>query len=80
MDHRSLQPGTNVTELYKDFDYVYSRGGDFVLSTHSYAFNYNMRGSEKKMGEVLKEFLLYVKHKEDIEFVTLDKIFEGENK
>jgi len=75
IDHKSLQPATNINKLYKNFDYVYSQGGDFVLSTHSYGFNYKMQGSDKTMGEVLKEFLLYVKSKDNIEFVTLDKIF-----
>lgn len=80
IDHRSLQPGSNVEKLYKDFDFVYSKGGDFVLSTHSYGFNHKMQGSDKTMGEVLKEFLLYVQKKENVEFVRLNKIFEGEEK
>jgi hypothetical protein len=80
MDHRSLQPGTNLDELYKDFEYVYSKGGNFVLSTHSYGFNYKMQGSDKTMGEVLKEFLLYAQKKDNVEFVAMDKIFEGVKK
>lgn len=79
MDHRSLQPGTDVEELYRDFDYTYNNGWDFVLSTHSYGFNIKMQESEKTMGEILKEFLLYVKKKNNVEFVTINKIFE-ENK
>lgn len=80
MDHRSLQPGTNLDELYKDFEYVYSKGGNFVLSTHSYGFNHKMQGSDKTMGEVLKEFLLYAQKKDNVEFVAMDKIFEGVKK
>jgi predicted deacetylase len=76
MDHRSLQPGTNIKELYDDFDYIHTQGGDFVLSTHSYGFNYKMQGSDKTMGEILKEFLLYAQNKNSIEFVGLNKIFE----
>lgn len=71
------QPGTNIEELYKDFEYVYSKGGNFVLSTHSYGFNHKMQGSDKTMGEV---FLLYVKTKDNVEFVAIDKIFEGDTK
>ena len=78
MDHRSLQPGTKVEELYKDFEYVYLKGGNFVLSTHSYGFNHRMQGDDKTMGQVLKEFLLYAQKKDNIEFVSLNKIFEGE--
>jgi len=76
IEHRSLQPGTDIGELYKDFEYVYSKGGDFVLSTHSYAFNQKMQGNHKTMGEVLKEFLLYIRNKNNIDFVSLDKIFK----
>ena len=75
IDHRSLQPGTNIEELYKDFEYVYSKGGNFVLSTHSYGFNHKMQGSDKTMGEVLKEFLLYVQKKDNIEFVSINNLF-----
>ena len=78
MNHRSLQPGTKVEELYKDFEYVYLKGGNFVLSTHSYGFNHRMQGDDKTMGQVLKEFLLYAQKKDNIEFVSLNKIFEGE--
>ena len=78
MDHKSLQPGTCLIELYKDFEFVYSKGGNFVLSTHSYAFNYKMNGIDKTMGEVLREFLLFVKSKKNVEFVSLDKIMEVE--
>jgi len=75
MDHKSLQPGTDIEKLYNDFDYIYKKNGNFVLSTHSYGFNHKMQGSDKTMGEVLKEFLFYVKKKNNVEFVTLDKIF-----
>ena len=35
-----------------------------------------MNNSEKNMGEVLKEFLEYVKRKDNVNFVSLNKIFE----
>lgn len=75
IDHRSLQPATDVRKLYEDFEYVYSKGGDFVLSTHSYAFNYKMQGSDKTMGEILREFLLYVNKRKNVKFVSINKIF-----
>jgi predicted deacetylase len=76
IEHRSLQPGTNITDLYEDFEYVYSKKGNFVLSTHSYGFSFNMKGSNRTMGEVLKDFLDYVTRKSGIKFVSLDKVFE----
>ena len=79
MDHVSLQLGSSIDDLYKAFDSTYSKGGDFVLSTHSYGFNYKMMESDETMGEVLKTFLEYVSKKEDVEFVTLNKLFEKEN-
>jgi predicted deacetylase len=76
VEHYSLQPGTNIEKLKKGFDIVYGLGGDFVLSTHSYAFNHTMTDSTLKMGAVLNEFLQYVKSKKNIQFVGLDELFE----
>lgn len=75
VEHHSLQPGTNVEQLKKAFDIVYDLGGDFVLSTHSYGFNHTMDDSLLKMGDVLREFLHYVKSKNNIEFVGLNELF-----
>lgn len=78
VQHRSLQPGTNVDNLYEDFEYIYSKykDGCFVLATHSYGFNYLMKSCKKTMGEVFREFLLYVQKKDNIKFVTLGELLE----
>tara|TARA_Y100001970_G_scaffold107560_1_gene134486 strand:+ start:7057 stop:8046 length:990 start_codon:yes stop_codon:yes gene_type:complete len=76
IDHKSLQPGTNINKLYESFDYVYSKNGNFVLSTHSYGFNHKMVGKDQTMGDALKKFLLYVKKKNMVEFVPVNQIFE----
>lgn len=75
IDHKSLQPRTDIDELYQSFEYVYSKDGNFVLSTHSYGFNHKMQGSDKTMGEVLKEFLLYAQKKDNVEFVSINNLF-----
>ena len=74
-DHRSLQTHTDVEQLYRDFKYAHSKGADFVLSTHSYGFNYRMSYGDITMGEVLKKFLLFAQ-KNNVQFVKIDKIFE----
>ena len=63
-------------KLYESFDYVYSKNGNFVLSTHSYGFNHKMVGKDQTMGDALKKFLLYVKKKNMVEFVPVNQIFE----
>ncbi len=76
IEHRSLQPSTNIDELYEDFEYIYKKGDNFVLSTHSYGFNHKMIGSDKTMGEVLKEFLFYVQKKNDVDFISINNLFK----
>lgn len=74
-DHRTLQPGTDMTQLYRDFDYACKKSDHFILSTHSYAFKYKMHTSNQSMGEALRDFMNYAKTNSALEFVTLDKIF-----
>ncbi len=76
VDHCSLQPRSNIEELYDRFNQVYKMGGDFVLSTHSYGFAQKMAIGNMTMGDVLREFLDYVSRKAGVDFVTLDKVFE----
>lgn len=76
IEHWALQPGSDINQLYSDFDKIYNAGFDFVLSTHSYGFKNKMTDSESLMGEVLRDFLVYASHKKDIQFVTLNKLFE----
>ena len=75
IEHWALQPGTNIDALYADFNKVYTGGGDFVLSTHSYGFKKRMNGSKHLMGEVLREFLIYASKKNNIKFVALNEMF-----
>lgn len=74
--HHSLQPGSNIEELYLAFENNYKLNGSFVVSTHSYGFNVKMKNSNKTMGETLKEFILFVSKKSNIQFVKLNQIFE----
>jgi hypothetical protein len=75
--HHSLQPGTNINNLYDAFEKNYHLPNSvFIISTHSYAFNLKMNNSEKKMGEVLKEFVDYAAKKTNVHFVTMNEIFD----
>lgn len=76
ISHYRLQPGTDITKLYSDFDSIRKIDGVFVISTHSYGFNYKMRKSPENMGEVLKKFIKYASSFKNVEFVKLNQIFE----
>jgi hypothetical protein len=76
VSHFRLQPGTNINQLYASFDEIYKQNGVFVLSTHSYAFGYNMKGSNKNMRNELINLIEYVKNKENVEFINLSQIFK----
>ena len=75
IEHWALQPGTSIAALYADFNKVYSKGGNFVLSTHSCGFKKRMNGSNYLMGDVLREFLMYASKKSNIKFVALNEMF-----
>lgn len=75
IEHRALQPGTRLDDLYADFDKLYDKGGDFVLSTHSCGFNTKMLTSDNLMGEALRKFLLYASTKSNVDFVPLNLLF-----
>ena len=42
IDHTRLQPGKTIEQIKQEFDFARSKGGVFVLSTHSYAFDNKM--------------------------------------
>lgn len=74
--HHSLQPGTNIEDLYLAFEKSYSIPNSvFVISTHSYAFGNKMKNSNQTMGAVLKEFVEYAAKKRNIQFVTMKEAF-----
>lgn len=74
--HQRLQPGSDISKIKREIDLASEQNGVFVLSTHSYAFDYPMKSETKKMGEVLIDIIEYAKEKPHIEFLNLNKIFE----
>lgn len=75
IEHKSLQPSTKLHELCRAFDLVYKQQGNFVLSTHSYGFEH-MTVDGCTMKETLLLFLQYVSDFKNVDFVSLDKVFE----
>lgn len=75
VDHQRLQPGTDIMKIYEGFERAHKNDGVFVLSTHSHGFSYKMNNSDKRMGQVLKEFVHYVSNKRNVEFVSLNQLF-----
>jgi hypothetical protein len=76
MDHCALQPSTDVEQLIKKFKCVRDAGGNFVLSTHSYAFDYKMNTSNKNLKNSLFKILEEVSKNSEVDFVSLNELFE----
>ena len=76
MDHCALQPSTDATLLMEKFRRVRDEGGNFVLSTHSYGFDFKMHNGNETMKKCLLRILDEVSIHNDVKFVTLNKIFE----
>ena len=74
-DHCALQPGTSSSLLMEKFRRVYAAGGHFVLSTHSYGFDYQMKDSRRSMKHCLLEILNEASKLSDVRFVSLNEIF-----
>jgi len=73
--HYRLQPKTKLEELIKHFDFVKKKNGDFVLSTHNYAFDYFMKyDKSKNIKDIFMEFMKYVKSHHNIDYCTLDQL------
>lgn len=74
IEHVSLQPATRIDDIIDAIDFVAKKRGDFVLSTHTYAFNYKMVNSDKTIKEALIYILDYVQTNHDVQFVTMNEI------
>lgn len=74
--HTRLQPGNNIEKIKREFDFVHSLDGVFVLSTHCYGFDYKMEHYEMTMKEALMDILHYTKQFDNIEYTTLHDLFK----
>ncbi len=73
--HHRLQPNSDLDSIKKQINYVYKKNGIFVLSTHSYAFDYKMNNNFT-MGEIFLEIINFVREKNEVKFVSINKIFD----
>lgn len=74
--HTRLQPGNNIEKIKREFDYVKSLNGVFVLSTHCYGFDYKMEQYDMTMKEALMDILHYTQQYDDVEYTTLYELFK----
>ena len=74
----SLTPQVSFESLKEDFDFCRKMGGTFILATHYWEFAAKqIYNPSLKMGEVFRDFLEYVSHSDDVNFVTVNQVFEG---
>lgn len=76
IDHTRLQPGKNIEQIKREFDFVKKENGVFVLSTHCYGFDYKMEHYNMTMKEALINILNYSQQFENVEYTTLHDLFK----
>lgn len=76
IDHTRLQPSKSIEQIKREFDFVRSVNGVFVLSTHSYGFDYKMEHYDMTMKEALLDILHYSQQFDDVEYTTLHDLFK----
>ena len=68
-----------LQSIFDEIDYVHKKDGVFVLTTHSYAFDWehsNNPGLTVK--EVIQQVIDYAGNKKNLQFVNLKQIFEDQ--
>ena len=75
VNHYSLQPSTDLKKLYQHLEFVHKYNGVFILSTHSYGFDFRMRNSNKTMGQAVKEIIDYASTLKNVQFVNVKDVF-----
>lgn len=74
IDYSLLYPSTDLTELKKKLDFVYSVNGVFILATHYHAFHKKIRSGET-MKDALRIIIDHVVKKNNVEFVTYRELW-----
>ena len=75
VEHCRLQPGKKIDYIKGVFDYTNKKDGVFILSTHSYGFDYKMKFYNMTMKEALMDILHYSEQFENVEYTTLHDLF-----
>lgn len=77
VNYYSLTPEVSFDMLEKSFDFVYKMNGVYILSTHYWEFNSKQHYDRKiKMKDVFKKFFEYVCAYNNVEFLSVNKVFE----
>ncbi len=74
--HCRLQPGRDIGAIKQELNSVYKNNGIFVLSTHSYGFDFKMESYNMTMKEALLDIIKYSKQFDNVEYTTLHDIFK----
>ena len=74
--HCRLQPSKDLDLIKKEFDYYKKKDGVFVLSTHSYGFDFKMTKYNMTMKEALLDILHYSQQFDNVEYTTLHDLFK----
>jgi hypothetical protein len=75
--HHRLQPGTDINSLYSSISKCAKFKGSFVISTHSFGFNYLVKNTNKTMGTVLRELIQHINDEyPEAKFVNLSQMFD----
>ena len=74
----SLTPQVSFESLKEDFDFCCRMSSSFILATHYWEFTAKqIYNQSPRMGDVFHEFWEYVSHLDDVNFVTVNQVFEG---
>ena len=74
----SLTPDIRLESLKKDFDFCRSQGGSFILATHYWEFDAHQSYDPSiRMRDVFYEFWEYVVKKDNVNFTTINKVFNN---
>lgn len=74
--HKRLQPQLDIKDIKTEFEYFYKKDGVFVLSTHSYGFDFKMTKYNMTMKEALLDILHYSQQFDNVEYTTLHDLFK----
>lgn len=73
----SLTPQVSFESLKGDFDFCRKMDGSFILATHYWEFSAKqIYNPSLQMGDVFRDFWEYVSKLKDVNFVTVNQIFE----
>lgn len=74
--HVRLHRSSCLEDILRQMEIAHARDGDFVISTHSYAFNYRMQNGRETMLDVLHKIVEKAANLPNVKFATLSGLLE----